>query len=72
MAVSAVYGVSRLIAGYALWRMLKIGSAFGAALSVATLVTAPSIYPFGVMDAVFTVIVLLLILYAWFGYEKLS
>lgn len=66
-----VYGVSRLIAGYTTWMMKKWGIAFGAALSITTMTVAPSIYPFGIIDTILTVISLASILLAWFGDEKL-
>lgn len=49
-AISAIYGLSRLVAGYTIWSMKKWGIAFGVALSITTMIVAPSIYPFGIMD----------------------
>ena len=72
MAVlSAICGLSRLIAGYATWSMKKWGIVFGMVLSIATMIGAPSIYPFGVMDLLLATIVLVSLLYMWFGGEKL-
>lgn len=72
MAVlSAIYGLSRLIAGYSIWSMKKWGIIFGIALSITTIIVAPSIYPFGIKDLPLAVIVLVSLLYAWFGDEKL-
>ena len=72
MAVlSAICGLSRLVAGYATWSMKKWGIIFGMILSVATMIGAPSIYPFGVMDLLLATIVLVSLLYLWFGGEKL-
>lgn len=69
--LSTIYGLSRIISGYAIWSMKKWGIALGIALSMTTLVVAPSIYPFGIMDLPLAVIVLAWLLYAWFGDEKL-
>lgn len=70
--ISAIYGVSRVIAGYATWIARKWGIAFGIALSVATIVEAPSIYPFGIMDSILAIITLISALFAWFGDEGIQ
>jgi uncharacterized membrane protein (DUF2068 family) len=69
--LSAVYGLSRLVAGYAIWLMRKWGITFGLALSITTMIVAPSIFLFGIMDLPLAVIVLVSLLYVWFGNEKL-
>lgn len=71
VVMSAVYGVSRLIAGYTTWIMKKWGVTFGIALSITTMIVAPSIYPFGIMDLILAVITLASMLFALFGDEKL-
>ena len=72
MAVlSAIYGLSRLVAGYTTWSMKKWGIVFGIVLSIGTMIVAPSIYPFGVMDLLLATIVLVSLLYLWFGSERL-
>ena len=72
MAVlSAICGLSRLIAGYVTWSMKKWGIIFGMVLSVTTMIGAGSIYPFGVMDLLLATIGLVFLLYLWFGGEKL-
>jgi hypothetical protein len=68
--LSAIYGLSRLVAGYEIWSMKKWGIVFGLALSVITMVVAPLIYPFGIMDLLLAVVVLICLLYVWFGNEK--
>jgi len=70
-SLSAIYGLSRLIAGYAIWSMKKWGIVFGMALSITTMIVAPSIYPFGIIDLPLAVIVLASLLSAWFGDENL-
>jgi len=69
--ISATYGVSRLIAGYAVWLMKRWGAAFRIALSITTAIVAPSMYPFGIMDLPLAVIVLVSLLSLWFSNEKL-
>lgn len=69
-AISAIFGLSRLIAGYSIWFMRKWGIVFGMALSITTMIVAPSIYPFGIMDLPLAVIVLVSLLYVWFGGES--
>jgi uncharacterized membrane protein (DUF2068 family) len=72
MAVlSAIFGLSRLAAGCAIWSMKKWGIIFGMVLSAATMIGASSIYPFGVMDLLLATVVLVSLLYLWFGGEKL-
>lgn len=68
--LSTIYGLSRVISGYTIWSMKKWGIALGIVLSITTLVVAPSLYPFGIMDLPLAVIVLVCLLYAWFGDEK--
>lgn len=71
MAISAVYGISRLITGYEVWMMRKWGIALGVVLSTTTMIIAPSIIPFGIMDSMLAIVTLASILIAWFGDEKL-
>jgi hypothetical protein len=69
-ALSTIYGLSRLIAGYAIWSMRKWGIVFGMALSITTMIVAPSIYPFGIMDLPLAIIVLASLLHVWFSGER--
>ena len=69
--LSSVYGLSRVVSGYAIWSMKKWGIALGIALSITTLIVAPSIDPFGMIDLPMGVVVLACLLYAWFGDESL-
>lgn len=71
VVISAIYGISRLIASYAIWLMKKWGIVFGMALSIISIIVAPSIYPFGIIDLLLAIIVLVSLLYVWFGDEKL-
>ena len=69
--LSGIYGVSRIIAGCAIWSMRKWGVVFGMTLSIISIIGAPSVYAFGVMDLILAIIVLISLLYMWFGNEKL-
>jgi hypothetical protein len=70
--LSIIYGLSRVVSSYSVWSMKKWGIALGIVLSITTMIVAPSIYPFGVMDLPLAVTVLICLLYAWFGDEKLQ
>ena len=70
--LSGMYGNSRLVAGVAVWRRKKWGIAFGVLLCLTTMIVAPGIVPFGVVDLVLALAILVLLLYAYFGDEKLS
>ena len=69
--LSVIYGLSRVVSSFSIWSLKKWGIVLGIALSITTLIVAPSIYPFGVMDLPLAVIVLICLLYAWFGNEEL-
>ncbi|MBU3902509.1 MAG: hypothetical protein KKE04_03990 [Candidatus Thermoplasmatota archaeon] len=70
-ALSAICGLSRIVAGYEIRLMKKWGIVFGIVLSIATMIGSSSIYPFGVMDLLLATIVLVSLLYTWFGSETL-
>ena len=71
-ALSAIFGLCRLVAGYLVWSLKKWGIVFGTILSAVTMIGAPSIYPFGVMDLLLSIIVLACLLYSWFGGETVQ
>jgi hypothetical protein len=50
--------------------MRKWGIVFGMALSITTMIVAPSIYPFGIMDLPLAIIVLASLLHVWFSGER--
>jgi hypothetical protein len=73
MAVlSAICGLSRIVAGYEVRLMKKWGIAFGIVLSIATMIGSSSIYPFGIMDLLLATVVLVSLLYTWFGIETID
>ena len=70
--ISVVSGLSRLVAGYAIWRMKKWGIVFGMAFSLVTIILAPSMYPFGILDMPLAIVVLGFLLFTWFGNEVID
>jgi hypothetical protein len=68
--ISGLYGISRIIAGTAIWSNNKWGMVFGLILSIVTMVVAPTIIPFGVIDLVLTIIITICLLFAKFGSDK--
>lgn len=70
--LSAIYGISRVIAGFEILKLKKWGIAFGTALSLTTMIVAPTIFPFGMMDLPIAVVVLMCLLYIWFDNEKIE
>lgn len=68
--LSGIYGIARVIAGIAIWKNRKWGSIFGLMLCLTTMIVAPTIVPFGIMDLVFSVLITVAILHARFGNEK--
>jgi len=69
--VSGIYGLARIVAGYAVGKNKKWGMVFGLFLCITTMIVAPTIVPFGVVDLVFTMIITITLLYAYFGKEKM-
>jgi hypothetical protein len=68
--ISGLFGISRLIAGCAIWSNKKWGFVFGLMLCIATMIVAPTIIPFGIIDLVFTIIITTSLLYAIYGDEQ--
>ena len=68
--LSGIYGIARVIAGIAVWKKRKWGMVFGLMLCLTTMIVAPTIVPFGIMDLIFSVIITVAILYAHYGNEK--
>ena len=65
----ALWGVSRLVAGWGIWSLRKWAILLGIILSVITVVAAITIIPAGVADTVLALPALILLLYTWFGNE---
>ena len=69
--LSGTYGISRLVAGYAIWSNKKWGYIFGLFLCLTTMIVAPIIVPFGVIDLILAVIITVCLLHANYGNEKM-
>jgi len=69
--LSGIYGIARVIAGYAIWLNKKWGWMFGILLCLTTMIVAPTINPFGIVDLLFSVIITINLLYAIYGQEKI-
>ena len=76
VALAAIFGLSRLGAGYITWSMKRWGIAFGVVLSVITMIAAPLMHLLGaislssvIMDLVLSVVVLSSLLYVLLGDE---
>ena len=63
------WGIARLIAAWGIWSLRKWAMMLGIILSIITMIAAISIIPAGVTDTLFAVLVLIFLLYAWFGNE---
>lgn len=60
----------RLIAGLAMWKKTKWGFTLGLLLCLTTMIIAPSVLPFGLVDPLFAVIILCPMLFAYFGNRR--
>ena len=69
--ISGIYGISRIVAGYAIGENKKWGMIFGLMLCLTTMIVAPTIVPFGVVDLIFSVIITVALLYAFYGKDKM-
>lgn len=70
--LGVLWGVTRLIAAVGIWSMNKWAIFLGCILSVVSLIAAISIIPAGVVDTFLGAPALILLLYTWFGNEKLE
>ena len=69
--LSCIYGLSRLVAGLAIWKNKQWGYVWGLLLCVTTMIVAPTIVPFGVIDLVLTMVILVCLLYAKYGNDEM-
>jgi hypothetical protein len=67
-----LWGLARLIAGWGAWTLRKWALVLGIVLSIVTIVAAVTILPAGVTDTIFSVPVLIFLLYTWFGNQKID
>lgn len=71
-ALGILWGLTRFVAAWGIWTLKKWGAALGLAMSLVTMVAAVTIIPAGVTDTLFSAPVMVLLLYAWFGNQKLE
>ena len=69
--LSGVYGIARIAAASAIWVNKKWGFVFGLMLCLTTMIVAPTIVPFGVIDLILTVVITICLLYAYYGGENM-
>ena len=70
--LGALWGITRFIAGWGTWSLKKWAFGLGFGASTASLIMAISIIPAGVVDTLLSAPVLILLLYTWFGSEKIN
>lgn len=73
--MSTIFGLSRLVAGYAVWFVKKWGIVLGIILSTITLIMVPLVYQagvIGIIDMLLAIIALVFLLYCWFGNEIIA
>jgi len=70
--VGFISGVMRVIAAFGVFRGMKWGLALGILFSVTTLASLTFYLPYGVMDALLSGIVLILLVVAYYGKEKIE
>ena len=68
----ALWGITRLIAAVGAWSLRKWAILLGIILSIVTAVAAITIIPAGVADTILAMPVLILLLYTWFGNERMK
>ena len=68
----ALWGASRLIAGWGVWSLHKWAILLGIILSVVTVLAAIAIIPAGVADTILAMPALILLLNTWFGNERIE
>lgn len=62
-----LWGIARLVAAGGIWSLRKWALILGILMSIMTMIAAITIVPAGVTDTLFSVPVLVFLLYAWFG-----
>ena len=70
--IGAMYGLFRIVAGYLIVKKRKSGIFLGIIVSIVTLVVAPHIHPFGLLDLPLAMVVLWALSILWFGDETIE
>jgi hypothetical protein len=66
------WGIARLAAAWGGWSLRKWAVLLGIILSIVTMIAAVMIIPAGVTDTLFSIPVLVLLLFTWFGDERID
>jgi uncharacterized membrane protein (DUF2068 family) len=69
MIVGLIWGVTRVVAASGIWRNRTWAITLGVVMSTITMTVALDAGPTGVVDAVLSAPVLIVLLHAWFGQE---
>jgi len=70
--LSLISGAFRVFIGYAVWLMRKWGAVLGVIFSAITIIGAPQFLPFGIMDTLIAMAILVLLAIAWLGEETFT
>jgi len=70
--LSLISGAFRLFIGYAVWLMRKWGAVLGVIFSAITIIGAAQFLPFGIMDTLIAMAILVLLTIAWLGEEPFA
>jgi len=70
--IGVLWGFARLAAAWGTWISMKWAVALGIILSTITMTAAITIIPAGFTDTLFSSAVLILLLFTWFGSERLD
>jgi hypothetical protein len=68
----AFWGIARLITAWGSWSLQKWAVILGISLSLMTMMAAITIIPAGLTDTLFSIPILIFLLYAWFGNERIE
>jgi hypothetical protein len=71
-ALGILWGLTRFAAAWGTWSLRKWGLALGITMSLVTMVVAVTVIPAGVTDTLIAGLVLALLLFTWFGNQKLD
>jgi len=70
--LGVLWGITRFIAAWGIWSTKKWAISLGCVVSTVSLVAAISIIPAGIVDTFLGAPALILLLYTWFGNEKIE
>ncbi|MGY5853127.1 MAG: hypothetical protein RTU92_06135 [Candidatus Thorarchaeota archaeon] len=70
--IGAMYGLFRIGAGFLILKRRKVGILLGVTISIVTMIVAPHIHPFGLLDLPLAMVVLWSLLTVWFGNDTID